>query len=120
MKLNRRILRTALVWVFLVVFMMVTTPDRLPVVLLIVPFVLFFAACYESWELLQQIRTDYFGHDRLPKRLGAVVCICAALLLVLQSLGQLTLRDVITLASIVFLGYLYAGRVNLSLPRHPS
>ena len=96
------------------------TPNKLPVVLLIVPFVLLFVACYSVWDLMLGLRVRYFARSQPPRRLGIVVCVSVVLLLILQSLGQLTLRDVVTVAGIVLLGYLYAGRLNFNLPKHLS
>ena len=98
----------------------VATPSKLPVVLLIVPFVLLFLACYSIWELIVGLGVRHSVQRRPPRRLGIVVCIGVVLLLVLQSLGQLTLRDVVTVAGIVLLGYLYAGRLNFDLSKYPG
>jgi hypothetical protein len=117
MSLKRLLLNTILAWVCLSVFLAISTPNELPVVALIVPFVLLFAAAYSSWSLIQQTRIRYLARGKAHKRLGLVVSVCAVLLLVLQSLGQLTLRDVITVAAIVFLGYVYMGRANFGLPK---
>jgi hypothetical protein len=117
MSLKRQLLNTILAWVCLGVFLAVSAPGELPVVALIVPFILLFVATYSSWNLIQQIRIRYLARGKVHRRLGLVVCACAVLLLVLQSLGQLTLRDVITVAAIVFLGYVYVGRVSFGLPK---
>jgi hypothetical protein len=120
MSLKQRLLRMLVAWASLGVFMGVSTPNKLPVVLLIVPFVLLFVACYSTWGLLLQVRTRYFARTKPPRRLGVVVCMSVVLLLILQSLGQLTLRDIVTVAGIVLLGYLYAGRLNFDLPKRMS
>jgi len=117
MSLKQQLLRTILTWASLGVFLAISTPNKLPVVFLIIPFVLIFAATYTLWNLIQQARIRYLVRGRPHRRLGVVVCTCIVLLLVLQSLGQLTLRDVITLAAIVFLGYVYVGRVGFGLPK---
>ena len=50
------------------------------------------------------------GVVRGRSRLKSVTCLCIVLLLVLQSLGQLTLRDSITVAALATVGYLYFVR----------
>jgi hypothetical protein len=118
MGLRRQLLSTILLWVFLIILLGLTTPNRLPVVLLIAPFVLLFLACYSSWVLMQQTKDHFAGHSsRSHRRLGLAVCTSVVLFLVLQSLGQLTLRDVITVAAIVFLGYVYIGRISVGLQK---
>jgi hypothetical protein len=113
MKLKHQLLRTISIWGVLASFMALFRPDKLPIVVLIAPFVLLFMALYASWGLVVSIRNRFFikSNDFLPKRrLGIVLCLSSVLLIVLQSLGQLTFRDVITVFAIVMLGYLYFAR----------
>lgn len=117
MRLQQHIARTTAAWSFLLAFMVLFRPQSLPVVGLIIPFVLLFGALYASWNLFGALRARYVGASgRLPSRkhLGVAVCMCVVLLVVLQSLGQLTLRDVFTLAAIVTLGYMYLARSRFS------
>lgn len=114
MKLKQQALRTALTWGILGVFMLVSRPEKLPVVVLIVPFVLLFIALMSLAGLLQALYHRYGTRDRVDhlgrRRLRVTVCISLVLVLVLQSLGQLTLRDVATIVAIAIIGYLYVGR----------
>lgn len=98
---------------------MLFRPDNLPVVVLIVPFVLLFAALYSLWSLVYAVWLLISGGKSLDRyrQLGFVVCLSSVLLLILQSLGQLSLRDVVTLIAIVALGYLYAVRARVGLSR---
>ena len=95
-------------------------PGNLPVVTLIVPFVLVYVAFYNLWRLFGLVRLRYFVKDgewKPHRHLGMAVCGSLVLLLVLQSLGQLTLRDVVTLVAIVALGYVYVARSRFVLPK---
>lgn len=100
-------------------------PDSLPVVVLIVPFVLIYAALYYLWglvsvaaaRLLAGVQGARGAPDRPRSRLGMAVSASLVLLVVLQSLGQLTLRDVLTLAGIIALGYLYVARSRFMVPK---
>jgi len=121
MNLKQQLIKTTVTWVVLLGFMMLFQPDKLPVVGLIVPFVLLFAALYGSWLLIGMIRSRYFAkeHERRPhKQLGMAVSASAVLLLVLQSLGQLTARDVVTVIATVVLGYLYLARSRFTVSKH--
>jgi len=89
-----------------------SNPSGLPVVVLIVPFVLLFVALYTLWMLLGEVKVRYFARGRPRQRLGMAVCASVVLLIVLQSLGQLTLRDVLTVAAIITVGYLYLARMR--------
>lgn len=93
--------------------MSISVPDKLPVVLLILPFVLLYVAIYASWVLLDMLHGRFLakeGKNREHKNLGRTISLCIVLLLILQSLGQLTLRDVLTVFAIVIIGYLYLAR----------
>jgi len=66
------------------------------------------------------LRHRYFVKDgewKPHRQLGMAVCGSLVLLLVLQSLGQLTVRDVVTLLAILSLGYVYVARSQFVLPR---
>jgi len=102
-------------WLLLAAFLGLTQPGGLPVVTLIVPFVLLFAALYVLWSFLLQLKIRYSARGRPHPRLGIAVCVSIVLLLVLQSVGQLTVRDVVIVAALVGLGYLYMGRTILGV-----
>ena len=98
--------------------MMVFRPASLPVVGLIVPFVLLFVALYSTWRLFGHLRAHYLGREEetvAHKHLSTAICIGLVLVVVLQSLGQLSVRDVITLLAIVSLGYVYLGRSRFTV-----
>jgi hypothetical protein len=118
MNLKKQLSFTIIAWFILAVFLVLSQPDKLPVVLLILPFVLLFIALYSLWTLAQQVRVRLLINGKPHRHLGAVVCASVVLLIVLQSLGQLTLRDVLTIAGIVVIGYLYLGRTILRLTHH--
>lgn len=101
---------TLLLWVLLGAFLALSAPAGLPVVLLIVPYVLLFGALYGAWMVLVRITTPEGVRGRPRRRLGTVFSLSTVLLLALQSLGQLGVRDVITVAAIAVVGYVYLVR----------
>ncbi len=119
MNLKHQLLTTTLAWGGLLAFMTLFRPNSLPVVLLIVPFVLVYAALYSLWRLIGSLRSRYFLFvtTRRYNHLGMAVSGSLVLLLILQSLGQLTLRDIVTVVAIIALGYLYLARSRFVLPR---
>lgn len=112
MQIKKYLTRTIVAWVVLLAFMMVSRPQKLAVLLLIVPFVLLFTALVSSWSLIVAVlhrlsgKRTYAGN----RRLRLTVCGSLVLCLILQSLGQLTLRDFFTIVAIAGLGYAYIGR----------
>ena len=120
MKIKQQLLRTIGAWAALLVFMFTFQPNSLPVVLLIVPFVLLFFAFYASWHLFSLLVAHFATKTRTGRSrryLGMAVSMSAVLLVVLQSLGQLTLRDILTVVGIIFLGYVYLTRNKFMVSR---
>ncbi len=80
----------------LVLFMAVTDPHNLPLGLLILPVILLFLGFYKITRLLLSIINKSLpnGTNRL---VGLVVATIPALLLIMQSIRELTLRDVLLL-----------------------
>ena len=121
MGLKPQAIRTAFAWGVLLAFMALSTPDNLPVVVFIVPFVLMYLAFYNLSRLFGILRARLFAKDgewKPHRRLGMAVSGSLVLLIVLQSLGQLTIRDVVTVIAIILLGYMYLARSRFVLPKH--
>lgn len=112
MKYKQYLIQAAIFWTLLLVLMITTKPASLPVVVLMLPFIVLFLALMSSWKLLRSLRGHTIGRKEHPKgeRLGFVVSLSLVLLLVLQSLGQLTLRDGATVVALAVIGYLYMLR----------
>ena len=121
MNLKHQTYKTTLAWAGLLAFMTLFRPNSLPVVVLIVPFILMYLALFSLWRLAGMLRSRYFLRSSVwspHPRLGMAVCGSFVLLVVLQSLGQLTIRDVVTVTAIVCLGYLYMARSRFVLAKH--
>lgn len=91
----------------LLVLFLTTDPQKLPSILLILPFLVIFGLVFYL--------VKWFSVKRgiSAKRAVRLALLCAALptlLLVLQSIGQLTIRDVATTALLFFLSYFYISR----------
>ena len=93
----------------LLLLMISTQPGRLPSIMLILPFLLVFVVL-----VLLCIRV--FRWQGLPQgksiRLGFIGATLPVLLLVLQSLGQLTIRDFLTILALFVITYFYLSRVT--------
>lgn len=92
----------------LLLFLFVTNPETVPPVLLIVPFVLLFISIAGFVPLL----LGRLAGRRVTK-VGAVVAAVPVVLLVLQSLGQLTVRDMLAVVVLVSVAYFYISRLGM-------
>ena len=119
MDTKKRIVRTSVAWATLLLFMTLFHPQHLPVLLLIVPFVLLFWALISLWGLVVPVLRHLIGKRGYSgsRRLRITVCGSLVLLIIMQSLGQLTVRDVFTILAIAVIGYLYIGRSRSIDPR---
>jgi RsiW-degrading membrane proteinase PrsW (M82 family) len=122
-KLSHRLIRIAVIGVFTLVFMMVSRPSDIPAVFLIVPFVSIFGFLYLA--IIEIVR--FLGPDedengaivyvRRPRLISATVAGFPVLLLVLQSIVELTIWDVLIAFTILLLAYIYISRSSISLWR---
>ena len=87
-----------------------TQPARLPSVVLIVPFILMFAILGLTIALVIAWQKDRMTFKAI--RSGCMAALLPVLLLILQSVGQLTLRDGLTLIALFAITYFYMAKVN--------
>jgi len=97
----------------LLLWLSLTDPRKLPIILLIVPFVLLFAAVFMTITLL--IR-QFLPHMSVTKRRLAAGCISGlpCFLLILSSVNQLTWRDAALVAFLSIFLLFYASRARFS------
>ncbi|HSX35051.1 MAG TPA: hypothetical protein VLF62_05405 [Candidatus Saccharimonadales bacterium] len=93
----------------LLLLMITTQPERLPPFILVVPFILLCTA-------LAIIFVRIFRWQGMPPgkslRLGLIATSLPMLVLVLQSLGQLTIRDLGTILALFAIAYFYLSRLS--------
>jgi hypothetical protein len=87
-----------------------TQPAKLPSAVLIVPFALMFAML--ALTIALAIGWRHGGMSARVLRAGFLGAVLPILLLVLQSVGQLTLRDALTLFALFGITYFYMSKVN--------
>ncbi|HJQ07852.1 MAG TPA: hypothetical protein VJ836_00035 [Candidatus Saccharimonadales bacterium] len=98
---------------FLVILLLTTQPRSLPSFLLILPFLLLFSILsFTLAGLFQKVGVS----RRKSVRLGVLGSLLPVMLLILQSIGQLTLRDLLTMAALFCIGYFYFSRISDRLP----
>jgi hypothetical protein len=118
---KRRIVRIGLLVAALALLLALANPQAVPSVLLIVPFVLLFFVIFLS---VLQVVGFLRSHDddkiagfslRRPWVVAALVAGIPVLMLILQSIGQLTVRDVVTILVLFSVAYFYIARSSVSL-----
>ncbi len=107
---KRRLTHTLLIWCVLVVFLLLTKPQNLPVVVLMVPFILLGLALYMTWLLVVSLFLPLKERQSARSILGGMVASTFVICLGLQSIGELTARDVVPVALFVALVYFYIVR----------
>jgi hypothetical protein len=113
MTLKTQFGKTLVAWLPLFVLCLLVSPAKLPIVLLVVPFILLFVAFYNTWQLLALLWQWASGEQKDPprrKQLAATVSGFVVLLALLGSLGQLGPKDVLTFGLIFVVAYFYVVR----------
>lgn len=96
--------------IILLLFLLVTNPQTLPSIALFVPFVLLFIVLTSSLSYVLGAVGVSAGSRLRFCLLGAAAPV---VLLVLQSLGQLTLRDVLVILALFAFAYFYMSRLGM-------
>ncbi len=93
--------------IILLLFLLSTNPQNLPSILLVVPFIVLFVIIL---ALVIGASGIYGGSTPGRLRVGVLAASAPVILLVLQSLGQLTVRDTLAVFVLFGVAYLYMSR----------
>ncbi len=94
----------------LIVMLCTTQPNRLPSFVLVVPFVFIFCAL---WLAIAAVLSWFYDRSATKNlRAAALAAVLPMLLLILQSIGQLTVRDVLIIIALFGLAYFYMARMG--------
>lgn len=114
MQLKRYSVQTVVALVALSGWLLLLNPIHTPVYLLVVPFLLLYFVVYRLWLLLgllwQRLARVERRSERTSRQTGKLVALFMCAVVVLSSLGQLVLRDVVTLLLLFTVGYFYILR----------
>ena len=105
--MNKKTIRLSLLAAILLALLLTTSPQKLPSFVLMLPFVMFFTLVFYATKWIALKR------PAIAARASRLAVLCASLptlLVVLLSLGQLTIRDVATTAALFVLSYFYIAR----------
>lgn len=115
MNMRREALKTTLIWGTLIVFMLFTRPANMPVYILFIPFIVLAFGVFSLWQLLVTIyaRAGGKGDGGLSRRqraAGIAVSLLVVIVVGLQSIGEMTVRDAITVSLLAVGAYFYFVR----------
>lgn len=108
-------------YIAVICFFSLTLPKSLPSTALITPFVLIFAALYYSaigtFSLIRGERRQMVGGVRASRSrmLATLIAGVPTLLLVMRSIGQLGLRDIVTVVVICIVAYFYVMKFSVRI-----
>lgn len=97
-------------FVTLLILFFITDPNKVPSFVLVLPFLLLFLVIF---LLISHILEKKGLPDRKRLKIAALGAGMPLVLLVLQSIGQLTVKDVLVLSVLFVLSYFYIVRNNL-------
>jgi hypothetical protein len=115
-----RSVRIISIGVFTILFLILTSPATLPAIFLIVPFISIFSFIYLlTLEVVRLLGPDEDENGaivlvRRPRLLSAVIAGFPVLLLVLQSIVELTIWDIAIAFMILLLAYIYVSRGSVT------
>jgi Mn2+/Fe2+ NRAMP family transporter len=95
----------------LLVLFLGTDPNKVPSFVLVFPFILLFVTLLSLAFILLQKRGMAVSRSM---RIGALCAAVPIILLILQSIGQLTLKDVLTIGALFVVSYFYMSRLSTS------
>jgi hypothetical protein len=85
-----------------------TSANKVAPFLLIVGFILLVFTCYELFYGVLSVARIYGLAIRYKQRLAVYLSVIVGLIMALQSIGELTPRDILVLLPLATLGYIYA------------
>ena len=114
MNIHKEAAKAALIWGLLLILMLFTRPGSMPVYLLALPFIILGFATYSVWRLLVLVYTrSGKKHAVLSSRqraAGIAISLVSVVITGLQSIGEMSSRDIITVALFAVGAYFYFVR----------
>jgi hypothetical protein len=120
-KIPKKIIALAVIFAVLVGVLLLADPNNLPSVALVIPFILLFTLLYISVSAFFNIARNWHGwakplHVVRPRIAASLISGFVVFLLILQSIGQLSIRDVLTVGLICIIAYVYASKFSIASP----
>ena len=114
MNMRKEAIRTTLIWGTLLILMLFTRPASLPVYLLSLPFVILGFGIYNLWRLLMMVYAragkNQIVLSRRQRAAGIAISLLSVVIIGLQSIGEMSFRDIITVTLFALGAYFYFVR----------
>lgn len=109
---KRNLFILVLGYLLALIFFTSVSPEGLPLIYILVPFFIVFILLYAT---VNMILATFFDISRYQKRLiSLVLSIMPVLLLIIQSITQLTIRDIILCLAITVIIIWYSSRAQVT------
>lgn len=108
---TQKTLVTGITFLLIPMMLFTTNPENLPLPLLMLPFILLFMALYFGSQLVLINLLPNIGR-RAVRGVGVALAILPVLLLVLQSISQLTIRDLLITLGLIGLLIFYFRKTD--------
>ena len=121
-KVVKKVLKVLALWVCTVPLLILTNPTKLPSALLTAPFLLLFAAIYMTAKEILYLMSSGEQNKVIgmrvsrPRLIAVLIAAFPVLLLVLQSIGQLTTWDILTVVVLFIVAYFYIIKTAVVFP----
>lgn len=113
MNRKREVITTVAAWAAFGGWLLFTEPTTMPVYFLFVPFALLGFAVYRLWKLLVLLNLSRKANDGISRKqraAGITLGVGVVVLIGMQSLGELTARDLVTVVLFALVFYFYLVR----------
>ena len=111
LKQVQKLIILLLIWVSLPIFLLSTNPERLNLIFLIVPYILLFVTLFSIAHMLLRIFAKEISKVK-RRTMSAIFGFLPTLLLLLSSIGQLTVRDTALVLGLLTVVLLYLKRLD--------
>lgn len=114
MKLKRKILVILIALSTLLAFMALTSPKDIPLYLVLIPFALIAVICFFLIDLILYIFRPGLERSRKSKLIAVAISVSFVNFLLLRSINQLSIQDILISASITIILFIYIVKFQLN------
>lgn len=113
-KVGKRVFLLAIMYGGFISFLLTTNPNKLTIGWLIVPFIWLFVCLFFSVLLIMDVFAIRLARTKRQLSIATLIAIVPTTLLLLDSVNQLTLRDVLLILIFGTLAVFYTSKLEIS------